>query len=63
MGGRQAYEAIRKLEPKAKVLFTSGYTADFIRSRGELDQGMELLMKPVQPLDLLRKIRTMLDHA
>jgi CheY-like chemotaxis protein len=62
LGGRQAYEAIRLLDPGAKVLFTSGYTADFIKSRGELEQGMELLMKPVQPLDLLRKMREMLDR-
>ena len=62
MGGRQAYEAIRLQDPAAKVLFTSGYTADFIKSRGELEQGMELLMKPVQPLDLLRKMREMLDR-
>ena len=45
------------------VLFTSGYTADFIKNRGELDQGMELVMKPVQPMDLLRRIREMLDRT
>ena len=61
-GGRQAYEEIRQLDPLVKVLFTSGYTADFIKNRGELDQGMELVMKPVQPLDLLRRIREMLER-
>ena len=61
-GGRQAFEEIRQLDPMVKVLFTSGYTADFIKSRGELDQEMELVMKPVQPLDLLRRIRAMLDR-
>ena len=61
-GGRQAFEEIRALDPAVKVLFTSGYTADFIQSRGDLDEEMELLMKPVQPLDLLRRIRTLLDR-
>ena len=63
MGGRQAFEAIHALDPQVKVLFTSGYTADFIKSRGDLGQGMELVMKPVQPLELLRRIRAMLDRA
>jgi len=61
--GRQAYEEIRQDCPGVKVLFTSGYPADFIKSRGDLDQGMELIMKPVQPLVLLRKIREILDRV
>ena len=61
-GGRQAYDEIRQTDPQVKVLFTSGYTADFIKSRGDLDQGMELVMKPVQPLELLRKMRELLDR-
>jgi two-component system NtrC family sensor kinase len=62
-GGRQAYDEIRQLAPQVKVLFTSGYTADFIKSRGDLDQGMELVMKPVQPMELLRKMRELLDRS
>jgi two-component system NtrC family sensor kinase len=62
-GGRQAYDEIRQLAPQVKVLFTSGYTADFIKSRGDLDQGMELVMKPVQPMELLRKMRDLLDRS
>ena len=61
-GGKQAYDEIRLSDPHVKVLFTSGYTADFIKSRGDLDQGMELVMKPVQPLELLRKMRELLDR-
>ena len=60
--GRQAYEEIRRDRPGAKVLFTSGYTADFIKSRGELDQGMDLIMKPFQPQALLKKVREVLDR-
>jgi PAS domain S-box-containing protein len=60
--GRAAFEEIAREFPHAKVLFTSGYTADFIRDRGELGPGMELVMKPVQPVDLLRRIREVLDR-
>ncbi len=60
--GRQAYEEIRQEAPGVKVLFISGYTADFIQGRGELDRDMELIMKPVQPLAMLRRIRELLDR-
>jgi two-component system NtrC family sensor kinase len=60
--GKQAYEEMRRDRPGLKVLFISGYTADFIKDRGDLDQEMELLMKPVQPLVLLRKLREILDR-
>ena len=61
LSGKAAADAILKLQPETKILFTSGYTADFIRNRGMEEEGLELIMKPVQPLELLRKIREMLD--
>jgi PAS domain S-box-containing protein len=60
--GKEAYEAIKQLQPGIKVLFISGYTADIIHSRGDLDDGVELLMKPVDPLELARKVREILDR-
>ena len=62
MNGKQAAEKIRLLQPEARILFTSGYTADIIRSRSELEVGAELVMKPVKPSVLLEKIREMLDR-
>ena len=62
MNGKEASEEIRKLRPDARILFTSGYTADIIRNRSELDESAELIMKPVKPGDLMRKIREMLDR-
>ncbi len=59
--GRDAYEEISRIKPGVKLLFSSGYTADFIKDRGLLDEAVELLMKPVQPMELLRKVREMLD--
>lgn len=44
-----------------KVLFSSGYTSDFIENRGVSEQGINLIMKPVQPVELLRKLRELLD--
>jgi PAS domain S-box-containing protein len=61
MSGRAAWELIRRIRPGVKVLFTSGYTAEVIRDRGELDEEAELLMKPHDLFALGRKIRSMLD--
>jgi CheY-like chemotaxis protein len=61
MSGRAASEEIRRIRPGVKVLFTSGYTAEIIRDRGELDEDAELLMKPHDLFALGRKIRSMLD--
>jgi len=63
MSGKAAYDEIRRQWPGARALFASGYTADIIRSRGELDESAELVMKPITPQDLLRKIRGILDRS
>ena len=59
--GKEAYEEIVSLRPGVKVLYLSGYTADFIQSRGLSEEGIELVMKPVQPIELLRKVREVID--
>jgi PAS domain S-box-containing protein len=63
MSGKAAYDEIAVLKPGVRAIFTSGYTADVISSKGELGPGMELVMKPVHPLLLLRKVREKLDRG
>ncbi|MFT3916341.1 MAG: PocR ligand-binding domain-containing protein [Anaeromyxobacteraceae bacterium] len=60
--GREAFAEISRLRPGVKVLYASGYTADFIQSRGVSEEGIELVMKPVQPAVLVRKVREILDR-
>jgi len=60
--GKEAFEEIKRLRPGTKALFTSGYTADFIESRGVSEEGIELIMKPVHPMEVLRRVREMLDR-
>jgi len=55
--GKEAYEAIRAVHPGIKVLFTSGYAPDVVRGKGVLDQGTNFIMKPLSPLELLKKVR------
>lgn len=61
MSGKDACERIQQQDPAARVLFISGYTMDFVRQCDLLDDRTELVMKPVQPWDLLRRVREMLD--
>jgi len=59
--GMDAYDEIKKIQPQARVLFSSGYTADFLVNRGNIKDEAEVMMKPVRPLELLKKVRSMLD--
>jgi PAS domain S-box-containing protein len=60
--GFDAYREIRGYDPAVKVLFISGYTADYIESRGQLGASEELIIKPIKPAELLRAVREMLDR-
>lgn len=61
MNGKELCEALKRESPNLKVLFQSGYTADLLQNRGILVDGVDLIMKPVQPIVLAQKIRDMLD--
>jgi len=60
--GREAYEEIHEISPDTRVLFVSGYTADIIKQKGVLNGDMPLLMKPVSPSELLKKIRALVER-
>ncbi len=60
--GLDVYEAVKKVRSDIKVIFTSGYTADRIMTQGLLKQGTEVMLKPMSPQDLLRKVRATLDE-
>jgi CheY-like chemotaxis protein len=61
MNGRQLVDAVLKLRPSLKTLFTSGYTENAIVHHGRLDSGVLLLAKPYRKSDLARMIRKALD--
>ncbi len=60
--GREAYEEIRKTSPDVKVLFASGYTMDIMDKRELIAEGMDFILKPVSPRDLVTKVREVLDR-
>ncbi|MBX9947244.1 MAG: DUF4118 domain-containing protein [Reyranella sp.] len=59
--GRQLVDAVKPRRPDLKVLYTTGYTRDAIVHDGEIDPGIDLLMKPFALDQLARKVRSMLD--
>jgi|GEM_PF-1008973 len=60
-GGKEAYEEIKRIKPDIKVLFATGYTADRVSRDSLIEEGLNFVLKPVSPKDLLIKIREVLD--
>ena len=59
--GKDTYEEIRMLQPDVRVLFMSGYSPDLLQDKGLFDKEAEIIMKPLHPLNLVRKVRSVLD--
>jgi two-component system, cell cycle sensor histidine kinase and response regulator CckA len=49
------------MKPDIKTLFMGGYIADVIHNKGIIEEGPDLLLKPVSPTILLTKVRDILD--
>jgi len=58
MSGRDAFRHLVELDPGARVLFSTGYSAGDI---AELDGSVGLLGKPYRPHELLAAVRAALD--
>ncbi len=61
MNGKDAYDAIAKIEPRVKILFQSGYPVDLMHQKGLPEGADHFLHKPISPRILLKKVRTTLD--
>jgi PAS domain S-box-containing protein len=59
--GKDFYDEIKKTRTDMKVIFVSGYSAHIIYKQGILEEGLDFMSKPVQPEELLQKVRSLLD--
>jgi PAS domain S-box-containing protein len=59
--GKAVHEELIKIRPAVKVLYMSGYTAEIIAQKGILEEGADFISKPLNPSDLLKKVRNALD--
>ena len=61
MRGHELARQLQTMNPKIKVMYMSGYTANAIAHRGELEPGMHFLQKPFSMMDLAAQVRSVLD--
>jgi DNA-binding response OmpR family regulator len=62
-GGREAFEEMRRIHPRVKVIFMSGYAFDESDDTSGLGVDVPPLQKPFGPSKLARKIREVLDSG
>lgn len=63
MGGKILAEAIRQRTPELKILYMSGYTDETVNDLQHVSDGNSFLRKPFNSVDLVRKIRALLDAS
>jgi PAS domain S-box-containing protein len=61
MNGRDLYERIVALRPGIRVVYMSGYPADIVARRGEIDAGTVYVQKPFVLASLAKSVRRALD--
>lgn len=61
MNGKELVSKVEELLPQIKVIFTSGYTDNYIVQQGELMEGIHFLQKPFSVRSFMEKIRQVLE--
>jgi CheY-like chemotaxis protein len=60
--GRELANAAQRLRPGMQVLFMTGYSRNSVAHQGRLDDGVDLLQKPVSQVQLASRVRAALDR-
>lgn len=61
LSGPDLVDTIRRTCPKMKAIFMSGYTEHSISQNGILRDDIHFIPKPFRPIELIRKVREVLD--
>jgi PAS domain S-box-containing protein len=61
MGGKEAAECVYKINPRQKILFSSGYSAEGLHEGFTIPEGMHFIQKPFRAKDLVQKIKEVLE--
>lgn len=61
--GKEAYDEMEKVKKGVKAIFMSGYALDILKSKGLDTENIYFISKPVSPIDLIKKIREVLDRT
>jgi len=60
--GRELAKEAEKLRPGIRVLYMTGYSRNAVVHQGRLDEGVDLLQKPVSQAQLATRVRAALDR-
>jgi PAS domain S-box-containing protein len=63
LGGWQAFQMMREVNPTAKVILASGYLDPNLRTEMIASGAVDFIQKPYIPDEVLRRIRTVIDQA
>ena len=63
MNGRELGKRAQEIRPALRVLYMTGYSRNAVVHHGRLDEGVELLQKPIRQTVLAARIRDILDQA
>ena len=61
--GKEVYEIIKKIQPRVKVLFLSGYEDSALEDMGLSVKEFSFIAKPVSPWDILKKVGDVLGRT
>jgi len=62
INGRELAKRVHALRPDLPILYMTGYSRNAVMHQGRLDEGVELLQKPVSQAQLANRVREMLDR-
>jgi PAS domain S-box-containing protein len=61
--GRDLGRKIKELRPSLPVLYMTGYSRNAVVHQGRLEEGVELLQKPIAQSVLAARVRTLIDKS
>ena len=61
MNGRQLGAAAAKLRPNLRIIYMTGYPRNAVTHQGRLEEGLEVLQKPITQSLLASRLRDSLD--
>ncbi|WP_374762040.1 hybrid sensor histidine kinase/response regulator [Bradyrhizobium japonicum] len=62
INGREMGRRAQQIRPGIKILYMTGYSRNAVVHQGRLDEGVELLEKPISQAKLAFRVREMLDR-
>jgi PAS domain S-box-containing protein len=63
INGRDLGKRAQEMRPDLKVLYMTGYSRNAVVHQGRLDEGVNLLQKPVSQAELAHRVRLVLDRV